>query len=127
MDSGNSAVDGDAADHSTAESGWEGQVVAGVRIHGRDVLPFVGDVFPDMLEVRGDADKIPGDPTCGRVVVSQPQRLLTNLVAATAVLTFLHPLLSEGTLVGHRALFDARRGYLRSDGARNTMRGEATA
>lgn len=125
VDSGNSAVPlvEDAAHIDRYElaalkqAGWEGQVVVGVRFEGRDVLPFPGEVFPDLLEVRGDDDKVPDDPSCGHVVVSNPQRLMTNLYAATAVLAILHTLLASGTLILHRTFFDARRGWARSDGA----------
>lgn len=129
IDSGNSAVDvPDDIAHidryglaSLKASGWEGQVVCGVRHNGRCVMPFPAEVFPDLLEVRDDADKVPGDPSCGHVVVSNPQRLMTNLMAATVVLSYLHTLLSDGTLINHRTFFDARRGYVRSDAAIDAM------
>lgn len=131
LDSGNSAVplpeDPAHLDRyglaGIKASGWEGQVVCGVRHNGRSVVPFPGEVFPDLLEVVEDADKVPGDPgfACGHVVVSNPQRLMTNLMAATAVLSYLHTLLSDGTLLNHRTFFDARRGYVRSDSAIDAM------
>jgi hypothetical protein len=39
---------------------------------------------------------------------------MTNLMAATVLMTFLTPLLSNGTLLHHTAFFDARAGNLKS-------------
>ncbi|MCL6445132.1 MAG: ThiF family adenylyltransferase [Alicyclobacillus sp.] len=121
IDSGNSAVtvpdDPEHVDRyqlaKIKDSGWEGQVVVGVRIRGEDVLPFPGEVFPDLIE----EDKLPTEVSCGEVVVSNPQRLMTNLMAATTVLMYLHTLLVDGTLLHHRTFFEARRGWMRSEAA----------
>lgn len=129
VDSGNSAAtppeDPEHVDRyqlaAWRSRGWEGQVVAGVRYDGRWIVPFAGEVFPDLLEVLGDEDKIPGDPSCQVVAQSNPQRLMTNLMAATAVMGYLHPLIAEGVLLHHRTLFDARAGWIRSDSAVDAM------
>ena len=97
--------------------GWEGQVVVGVRINGEDRLPFPGEVFPDLLEAESPEDRLPSEIPCGEVVVSNPQRLMTNLMAATSILMYLHTLLLDGTILLHRTFFDARKGYIRSDSA----------
>ncbi len=96
--------------------GWDGQVVVGIRKDKQDVLPFPGDVFPNLLEADED-DVHPSEVRCGDVVVSQPQRLMTNVMAATTVLTYLHTLLSDGTLLHHRTFFDARKGFMRAEAA----------
>jgi hypothetical protein len=123
VDSGNAAArvpdDPDHVDRyelaKIRDSGWEGQVLAGVRIRRETVIPFPGEVLPDLI--AGD-DRLPtGERPCGEATVSEPQRHLTNLFAATTVLAYLTPLLSEGTLVHWRSFFDARRGYVRSDPA----------
>lgn len=121
IDAGNSAVtvpeDPEHVDRyllsKVKNSGWEGQVVVGVRTHGEDVLPFPGVVFPDLIE----EDKLPMDTSCGEVGVSNPQRLMTNLMAATTVLLYLHTLLADGTLLHHRTFFEARQGWIRSEAA----------
>jgi len=121
LDSGNSAVAlPDDPEHwdryqlaKIKDSGWEGQVVAGIRVNGEDVLPFPGEVFPDLIE----EDKLPTEVSCGEVVVSNPQRLMTNLMAATTLLMYLHTLLADGTLLHHRSFFEARRGWVRSEAA----------
>ena len=104
------------------DSGWEGQVLCGVRVRGETVVPFPGDVLPDLI--AGD-DKLPteeeAERACGEAVVENPQRHLANVFAATVVLQFLTPLLSDGTLLHSRAFFDARKGYSRSDAAVDSL------
>lgn len=100
--------------------GWDGQVVAGVRKNDADVLPFPGEVFPNLIE-PDEEDVHPSEVRCGEVVVSQPQRLMTNVMAATTVLTYLHTLLADGTLLHHRTFFDARKGFMRAEAAIDHM------
>lgn len=99
------------------DMGYDGQVVCGVRCGGKDGLPFPGEVFPDLFETQDEADRLPTDVACGDVVMSQPQRFLTNLMAATSVLLYLNTLLTDGTLLHHRTFFNARAGFTRSEPA----------
>ena len=71
--------------------------------------------------MTGPDDEIPKEASCGIQTISNPQRLMTNLYAATAVLTILHTLIAEGTLMIHRTFFEARRGWARSDAALDAM------
>lgn len=96
------------------DSGWEGQVLAGARVRGETAIPFPGEVLPDLIE--GD-DQLPTERACGEAAAAEPQRHATNLFAATVLISFLTPLLTDGTLVNSRSFFDARRGYVRSDSA----------
>lgn len=129
IDSGNSAVEIPADPESLdryelagmRDSGWEGQVVAGARWDGATVIPLPGEVFPDLLISDDDQDRLPTDPNCAAAGVTNPQRLMTNLMAATCVMIYLHTLLGEGTLAHCRTFFDARRGYVRSDPAISAM------
>ncbi|WP_241716707.1 hypothetical protein [Sulfoacidibacillus ferrooxidans] len=91
-------------------TGWDGQVVVGVRKNGQDVMPFPGEVFPNLLEAE-EGENLPSEQHCGEVVVSQPQRLMTNVIVATSVFMFLH------TLLHHRTFFDAHKGFMRSEAA----------
>lgn len=95
------------------EGGYNGQVVCGVRKDGKTIMPFPAEQFPDLIEVT-EADRLPTEPRCGQVAADLPQRHITNLVAATTLMTFLNSLITEGTILHHVAFFDARRGYLRS-------------
>ncbi|KPV45691.1 ThiF family adenylyltransferase [Alicyclobacillus ferrooxydans] len=125
VDSGNSAVrvpdDPNHMDRyqlaAIKHSGWEGQVVVGARVHGQDVLPFPGEVFPDLIE----PDHLPTEVSCGEVAVSNPQRLFTNLMSATTVLLYLHTLLVDGTILHHRTFFEARKSWMRSESAIDQM------
>lgn len=101
------------------DSGWEGQVVAGLRFGGHQVLPFPGEVFPDLFVVEEEQDRHP--ERCSETMVSNPQRLMTNNMAAACVMMYLHTLLGEGVLIHHRTMFDARRGYVSSHSAIDNM------
>ncbi len=116
VDSGNAGVDmpqdGSRGARARArESGWEGQVLCGVRKDGRAPLPLPGDVLPDLLD--GD-EPLPTEIPCGQVVASLPQRHMVNMLAATVVTQYLTTLLAEGTLIHSKSFFDARRGYVKS-------------
>ena len=126
VDAGNEAValpeDPDHVDRyglaRLRDSGWSGQVVAGVRANGTNHLPFPGEVFPNLIEDDGDA---PVEEACGELTATEPQRHLTNHFAAVAVMGYLNSLLSEGALVNSRTFFDARSGYMRSDSAASAL------
>lgn len=94
------------------DSGWEGQVLCGVRKGGETLLPFPAEQMPDLLE--DDGEVLPTEVPCGQVVVSNPQRHLTNVFAATVLTGYLTTLLADGTLLHRMSLFCARSGYLRS-------------
>jgi hypothetical protein len=127
LDSGNGAValpeDPEHLDryelHRIRESGWAGQVLCGVRIEGRTVIPFPGEVIPGLIEVDEEdpRDRHPEEPNCAAATAASPQRHATNLFASTVVMGLLTPLVSEGTLVNWRAFFDARKCFVRSDPA----------
>lgn len=94
------------------DSGWEGQVLCGVRKGGETVVPFPAEQIPDLIE--DDGEPLPSEVPCGQLVVSNPQRHLTNLLAATVLSSFLTTLVSDGTLLHRMSLFCARRGYIKS-------------
>ncbi len=128
VDAGNEAVElPDDAEHidrhklaRVRDSGWSGQVVAGVRAGGTNHVPFPAEVLPNLIE--GAEEEAPAhDAACGEVTVSEPQRHLTNHFAAVAVMGYLNSLVSEGTLVNCRTFFDARSGYMRSDPASQAL------
>ncbi len=100
------------------ESGWEGQVLCGVRKGGETVVPFPAEQIPDLLE-GDDPPPKRGPLRPGGGVPATAAR--TNLFAATVLMTFLTPLLSDGTLLHHAAFFDARGGYLKSYPALNVL------
>lgn len=126
LDAGNAAVElpDDAA--LTAKerarirnSGWEGQVLCGVRRRGETVVPLPAEQIPDLVE--DDGEKLPGEVPCGQVVVSNPQRALTNTWAAITLYSYLNDLLTDGTILHRMTLFCARRGYASSYPALDVM------
>ncbi len=127
IDSGNEAVSvPDNAEHleryglaRVRDSGWSGQVIAGVRAGGVNHVPFPAEVLPSLIE--GDDEVPTEEAACGEVAASEPQRHLTNHFAAVAVMGFLNHLVSEGSLVNCRTFFDARSGYMRSDPASGAL------
>jgi hypothetical protein len=103
------------------ESGWDGQVVCGARRNGETILPFPADTFPELVEVEDADDRHPEEIPCGELTASAPQRMMTNLLAANVVLSYLTPLLTEGTVLNCRSVFDSRQGYVRSTPAMDEM------
>lgn len=94
------------------ESGWDGQVVCGLKLGGETILPPVGEVFPEILN---DIDEIaPSQLACSNVVASDPQRVLCNRMAAMSVAPYLNDLLSDGIITNHMTVFHAKKGYMKS-------------
>ncbi|MDN5698328.1 MAG: hypothetical protein L0G70_10195, partial [Rubrobacter sp.] len=129
LDSGNGAVavpDGEESPSASQyreirEGGWDGQVTLGARKGAETILPFPADVFPELVEVEDPDDRHPETIPCGEVTASAPQRMLTNLMAANVVLSYLYPLLTEGVVLNCRSVFDARQGYIRSTPAMDEL------
>lgn len=118
LDSGNAGIpataDGRASELSSGEAGYDGQVVCGARMGHEKVLPFPADVFPELIDVEDPDDRLPTDIPCGEAIVSNPQRQVTNVMAATVLLSYLTPILTEGVIPNSLTFFDARKNYQRS-------------
>lgn len=120
LDSGNAGVDVPARggvptrseQAATRDSGWDGQVLCGVRKGGEGLIPLPAETMPDLIE--SDDGRPPGEVPCGEVIESLPQRQMTNLMAATVMTAYLTTLLCEGTLLHSHSFFCARRGFLKS-------------
>lgn len=69
-------------------SGWTGQVVCGLKLKGETLLEPVASRFPEILE-DNDTIKKPSEMSCEELSSSDPQRLLTNRMAAIAVCTYI--------------------------------------
>ncbi len=94
-------------------TGWTGQVVAGLRMNGKTVPEPVAGRFPDILE---DKDEItPSGMACSQVIASEPQRLITNRFAAQAVAGYLNELFGERTLSTHVTFLHAKKMYMRGE------------
>mgnify|MGYP001067375223 CR=1 FL=1 len=96
------------------KSGYTGQVVVGLKLNGKVITKPLASVFPQILE-EDENDLAPSSISCGDVIASEPQRLITNRFAALCVSTYLNELFSEGTLSNCMTFFHASRGYMRSE------------
>lgn len=94
-------------------SGYTGQVVAGLKWKGKVITDPVASLFPDILEDNDDI--APSSISCSDIVVSEPQRLITNRYAAQCVSTYLNEIFSEGQLSNHITFFHSKRMYMRTE------------
>ena len=62
---------------------YTGQVVCGVRRNGRTIRKSIGGVHPEMLK---DTDLFPSEISCAEAAQEDPQSIVANVTAATAVL-----------------------------------------
>lgn len=97
---------------SFERSGYTGQVVAGLRLKGETVLEPVNSVYPDIMTDKDDI--APSQAACSTIVASDPQRLITNRLAAMALSIYINDLFSSGIIRNHYTVFHSRKGYMRS-------------
>lgn len=72
-----------------------GQVVCGIRQGMRTVFQPAGSLYPDIL---GEQDKFPTELSCAEASVSAPQSIVANIMAATAVVSFVYNILVRGQI-----------------------------
>ncbi|MFC5449167.1 thiamine biosynthesis protein ThiF [Paenibacillus aestuarii] len=91
-------------------SGFGGQVCCGVKIRGEVLLDPVGQVYTNILE---DAHTAFPDESCGALIVNNPQRCMTNQMAAQLSSTYMNNLLHMGSIFTHYVNFNAQFGGCR--------------
>ncbi|WP_249931629.1 ThiF family adenylyltransferase [Rossellomorea marisflavi] len=96
------------------ESGWTGQVVAGLKINGKTILDPAAVRYPDILE-DDPTDKQPSKLSCEELSASDPQRLVTNRMAALSLSSYVAELFDCGTISNSLTVFHSRKGYMRSE------------
>jgi hypothetical protein len=84
---------------------YTGQVVCGIRCKGRTYYKPIGDTFPDILE---DTDKFPTELSCAEAAVSAPQSIVANIMAATAVVSYLYNILILGNIEVRSVTFSTK-------------------
>jgi len=84
---------------------YTGQVVCGVRRSGRTYYKPIGDVYPDVLI---DIDKFPTQLSCAESAVSAPQSIVANIMASTAVVSYLYNILVMGSIETRSVTFSAQ-------------------
>lgn len=94
------------------ESGYSGQVVCGLRMGGKTVLPPLAEKFPDVLEHRDELT--PSEMACSQVVASEPQRLITNKFAALTIAAYLNDLFEAGIVRHNVSFFRPSKIFMRS-------------
>ncbi len=82
-----------------------GQVVCGIRRKGRTYYKPVGDIYPDVLEAT---DKFPTQLSCAEAAVSAPQSIVANIMAATAVVSYLYNILVLGSIETRSVTFSTK-------------------
>ena len=92
-----------------------GQVVCGVKQKGRTTYKPACKVYPDMLEIGDVSDLLPTEMSCAQRAVSAPQSVTANLMAATAVVSFLYNLLIAGELKTKYITFSAKQINMRAE------------
>jgi len=84
---------------------YTGQVVCGIRRRGRTYYEPLGNLYPDVLE---DTDKFPTELSCAEAAVSAPQSIIANIMAATAVVSYLYNILVLGSIKVRSVTFSTK-------------------
>lgn len=84
---------------------YTGQVVCGVRRNGRTVRRPIGGVHPEMLKIT---DRFPSEVSCAEAAQADPQSIVANITAATAVLTMVYNILTHGENIALQTDFSTR-------------------
>lgn len=99
-------VDGvllEGTDEEKTRSGYAGHCVVGVH-HNLTILSPVAEIYPDILE---DKESLLPSQSCGQNIVSQPQRMQTNEMAALITMGYLNQIFAERRLYHHYTNFNA--------------------
>ncbi len=91
---------------------YTGQVVCGIRRNGRTYYKPVGTLYPDILE---DTDKFPTELSCAEAAVSAPQSVVANVMAATAILSYLYDILVLGDITVRNVTFSTKSIHMRPE------------
>ncbi len=89
-----------------------GQVVCGIRRNGRTYYKPVGTKYPDVL---AGTDKFPTELSCAEAAVSAPQSVVANVMAATAVLSYLYDILVLGDITVRSVTFSTKTIHMKPE------------
>ncbi len=84
---------------------YTGQIVCGIRCHGKTYYKPVADIYTDILE---NTDKFPTELSCAEAAVSAPQSIVANIMAATAVISYIYNILVLGRIEVERVTFSTK-------------------
>ena len=84
---------------------YTGQVVCGIRRGGKTFYKPVGDIYPDVLL---ETDKFPTQLSCAEAAVSAPQSIVANIMAGTAVVSYLYNIFVLGNVETRSVTFSSK-------------------
>ena len=84
---------------------YTGQVVCGVRRKNRTYYKPVGDIYPDVLL---ETDKFPTELSCAEEAMSAPQSIMANIMAATAIVSYVYNILALGVIDVRSVTFSSK-------------------
>lgn len=84
---------------------FTGQVVCGIRRKGKTYYKPIGELYPDILD---NTDKFPTELSCAEAAVSAPQSIVANIMAATAVVSYLYNILVLGNIEVRSVTFSTK-------------------
>ena len=91
---------------------YTGQVVCGIRRNGKTYYKPIGETYPDVLS---DTDKFPTELSCAEASVSAPQSIVANIMAATAVVSYIYNILVLGGIEVRSVTFSTKTVNLKPD------------
>lgn len=91
---------------------YTGQVVCGIRRNGRTYYKPVGTLYPDVL---ADTGKFPTELSCAEAAISAPQSVVANVMAATAVLSYLYDILVLGDITVRSVTFSTKNIHMKPE------------
>jgi len=84
---------------------YTGQVICGIRCQGLTYYKPLGELYPDVLE---DTDKFPTELSCAEASVSAPQSIVANIMAATAIVSYIYNILVLGSIEVRSVTFSTK-------------------
>ncbi|MCL2422246.1 MAG: ThiF family adenylyltransferase [Defluviitaleaceae bacterium] len=96
-----------------------GQVVCGIRRSKRTYYKPIGDIYPDVLS---EVDKFPTELSCAEAAVSAPQSIVANIMAGTAVVSYLYNILVLGNIETRFVTFSTKTVNIKPVAARTTQK-----
>ena len=84
---------------------FTGQVVCGIRRKDQTYYKPIGDIYPDVLD---DTDKFPTELSCAEAAMSAPQSIVANIMAATAVVSYIYNILVLGSIETRSVTFSTK-------------------
>lgn len=76
-----------------------------MRRNGHTMRKPIGSVHPEMMKIT---DKFPSELSCAEAAQADPQSIVANVTAATAVLTMVYNILTHGENIALQTDFSTR-------------------